>query len=331
MTDLKEKKILVFSPYGATKHYGEAIKKELIRRGAEVYGYDERPSQRMVSKIMVRLFKNSIPQLFDNYIKKVLNELSGQSIDYILICRGEAFTPLSIKHLRESFPNAKVILFLWDILAYCNKRNIIQFCDKVFSFDPEDVKNNDGLLFRPTFYIDKYTKVENKENKYDMAFIGTVYPPRQKTIKFLTKSFHNQGLRFYRYMFVPSIIIYFRNLFKGFPFFHIWQIHLKPLTIEGITEVLSVCRSIIDINPPIQKSLSTRPYEAMAAHKKYITTNREIENYDFYNPNNIYVIDIANPIIPKSFLESPFEEIPQEILYKYSVKGLIDDLFRDNN
>lgn len=329
MIDFKGKSVLMFSPYGATKHYGEAIKSELERRGAVVYGYDERPSQRMLSKIIVRLFKNTIPQLFDNYINKIIDEVSGHKIDFILICRGEAFAPLSINHLREAFPQAKVILFLWDILAYCNKRNIIQCCDRAFSFDPEDVLNNKGLTFRPTFFVDQYAHVENSESEYDMAFIGTVYPPRQKTIKFLTKSFHDQGYCFYRYMFVPSIIIDIRNLFKGFPFFHIWQIHFKPLTIEGITKVLSYCTSIIDINPPVQKSLSTRPYEAMAAHKKYITTNKEIENYDFYNPNNIFVVDLENPIIPKSFFEKPFEEIPQDVLYKYSVKGLVDDLFKE--
>lgn len=130
-------------------------------------------------------------------------------------------------------------------------------------------------------------------------------------------------------MYVPGIIVYFRNLFKGFPYFHIWQVRLKPLALNDILRVLTDCRSIIDINPPVQKSLSTRPYEAMAAQRKYITTNGEIQNYDFYNPHNIFILNIDNPIIPKSFFESPFEDIPKEILNKYSVKGLVDDLFNE--
>ena len=41
MIDFKGRNILMFSPYGATKHYGEAIKDELLKRGAKVKGYDE--------------------------------------------------------------------------------------------------------------------------------------------------------------------------------------------------------------------------------------------------------------------------------------------------
>ena len=55
MTELKGKKVLMFSPYGATKHYGEAIKEELETRGGVVYGYDERPSQNSLVKIVIRL------------------------------------------------------------------------------------------------------------------------------------------------------------------------------------------------------------------------------------------------------------------------------------
>ena len=50
-------------------------------------------------------------------------------------------------------------------------------------------------------------------------------------------------------------------------------------------------------------------------------------DYEYYNPNNVLVVDINNPIIPKGFLETPFEPVPEEILYKYSVRGLVNDLF----
>lgn len=57
MIDFKGRNILMFSPYGATKHYGEAIKDELLKRGAKVKGYDERPSQNALMKIIIRFLK----------------------------------------------------------------------------------------------------------------------------------------------------------------------------------------------------------------------------------------------------------------------------------
>lgn len=317
----------MFSPYGATKHYGAAIQKELERRGAIVSNYDERPSQKTTTKIIVRLFKKRIPQIFDKYISRVISDNKEVRFDYILICRGEAFSKLTINHLREAFPGVKVILYLWDIIKYCDKRDIIPYCDSVFSFDPEDAQNNQ-MKFRPTFFVDDYLGVKNNKIRNDIVFIGTVYPPRQKSIRKLTTFFKKQGYRFYRYMYVPSFIIYIRNLVKGFPFFRLNEVQFKPLSIKETVNLLSESKALLDVNPPIQKSLSTRPYEAMAARRKYITTNKEIIKYDFYNPNNIIIIDIEAPIISNEFFKTQFEEIPNEILYKYSVQGLVDDLFQ---
>ena len=112
MITLEGKKVLLFSPYGCTKHYGQAIMAELKMRGAHVDEYDERPSQNALVKIVIRLFKKKVPQIFNNYIKKVIKKNAGKDYDYILICRGEAFTPYSIATLRKAYPKAKVILYL---------------------------------------------------------------------------------------------------------------------------------------------------------------------------------------------------------------------------
>ena len=64
---------------------------------------------------------------------------------------------------------------------------------------------------------------------------------------------------------------------------------------------------ILDIAHPHQKRLSFRPYEAMGLRKKLITTNKDIANYDFYNPNNIFIIDdVYNIHIPTDFITSNY-------------------------
>ena len=63
MMELAGKRILMFYPYGTTKHYGDAIKAELEKRGAQIYAYDERPSQATYMKIAIRLLKKKLPYL----------------------------------------------------------------------------------------------------------------------------------------------------------------------------------------------------------------------------------------------------------------------------
>lgn len=327
MVNVQGKKVIVFSPYGATKHYGQAIIKELRARGAVVYDYDERPSQNAWMKIIIRLFKKNIPQIFDKYISKVIQNHKGEKIDFILICRGEAFTPYTIKHLRDSFEGVKIILYLWDVMHECAMDDVISSCDRVLSFDPEDAKKHD-LVFRPTFYVDDYLMVQDAVDcEYDLCFVGTLYNPRQKLIKRLSKTFEEQGLKFFTYLYVPGIIVYIQEFVAHFPFMPLKKVSFDPLTIGGTIEMLNNCKAILDVNPPYQISLSTRAFESLAARRKYITTNKHIADYDFYNPNNIFLVDIDNPIIPKSFLDTPYQELSNEVLYKYSVCGLVDSLF----
>lgn len=318
----------MFSPYGATKHYGVAIQKELERRGAIVKGYDERPSQNSLTKIVIRLFKKKVPQIFDKYISKIVVENRGENFDYILICRGEAFTPLTIEHLRHSFPKSKIILYLWDILKSTDVSYNIPYVDKAMSFDPEDAKNHVGLIFRPTFYVEEYLSVNDstpKEN--DIVFIGTLHSNRHNIIKQIEKDLSFKGFSFFKYLYVPSFFVYIKDYLTKFPYISIKEINFSPISISETIALLNKTKAILDINYTSQKSLSTRAYEAMAAKRKYITTNAEVMHYDFYNPNNIAVVDIENINLSHGFLNSPFNEIPAKTLYYYSVAGLVDDLF----
>lgn len=327
MVGVKGKKIIVFSPYGATKHYGQAIIKEIRARGAVVYDYDERPSQNAWMKIIIRLFKKNIPQIFDKYISKVVQNHKGEKIDYILICRGEAFTPYTINHLRESFEGVNIVLYLWDVMHECAMDDVVSSCDRVLSFDPEDAKTH-KLVFRPTFFVNDYLKVKDaRDCGYDLCFVGTLYNPRQQLIKCLSKTFKDQGLKFFTYLYVPGIIVYIKEFVAHFPFMPLKKVSFEPLTIDGTIEMLNNCKAILDVNPPYQISLSTRAFESLAARRKYITTNKHILDYEFYNPNNIFLVDIDNPIIPKSFLDTPYQAVSKDVLYKYSVCGLVDSLF----
>lgn len=328
MINLKNKKVLMFSPYGATKHYGDAIKEELERRGAIVKGYDERPSQNAIMKIVIRLFKKKVPQIFSSYIERIIRQNANVEFDYVLICRGEAFTEHSIDKLKKAFGKAKFILYLWDILETTNVKNIIHCFNKAMSFDPYNVLNNKGLMFRPTFCVPAYEKVKPlKEGKYDIMFVGTLHSSRYKIIESFKQAFDKQNLTYFVYLYVPSILVYIKDLILKFPYISIKKVNFSPITLNATVKKMDECCCVLDINYTTQKSLSMRPYEAMFSKRKYITTNPEIKNYDFYDENNILIIDINNPIIPKSFVDSSFKDIDPNILHRYSVKGFVEELF----
>lgn len=328
MTNLKGKNILMFSPYGATKHYGEAIKNELLNRGANVYSYDERPSQRALAKIIIRCFKKRIPQIFVQYVDAVIKKNRYVEFDYILICRGEAFTELAINHLKRTFNKAKFILYLWDVLETTNIREIIHCFDKAMSFDPNDVATNEKLEFRPTFFIPEYANLAvNTLPKYDIIFIGTLHSNRHKLVKYFQVFFSAKNMTFFVYLYVPGILFYIKNLIRKFPYIGVLKVRFKPISLHDSIAMTVESKAILDLSYKNQKGLTMRAYEALAARRKYITNNQEIKKYDLYDENNICVIDINAPIVPQEFINSPFVDIEEHVMYKYSIQGFVDDLF----
>lgn len=327
MADLINKKILLFYPFGATKHYGDSIKNELIKKGAYVVGYDERPSQHPIVKAVIRVLKKKVPTLFSAYIKKIIRNNRDFNFDYILVLRGEAFTAETVSLLKTAYKNAKLILYLWDILKSTKLEDVIPFFDKALSFDPDDVKNNSGLILRPTFFMPQYEMLKKHAiKKYDIVFIGTLHSNRYQTLQILKDYLEKNSLSYLFYLYVPSKLAYIKNKYlDGIPV-NEEEIHYDPISLDKTLDIIANTKCILDLNFTGQKSLSMRAFESMISKTKYITTNPEIKSYDFYSEKNILLIDINDITIPNEFINSPFEDVPYSILEKYSVRQLVDDL-----
>lgn len=329
--EFKDKKILIFYPYGCTKHYGDSICQELRRRGAIVYGYDERPSQSAWFKIIIRLLKKKIPQIFINYLRKTIRTLEGIEIDYVLVIRGEAFTTEAVKYLREQIPNAYFILYLWDILKVNNLVEASKLYDKVLTFDEEDSKKNPHMLYRPTFFPPEYVYIANsKKNEYtsDILFIGTLNPYRYNIFKSIDEKLKG-NFTFAKYLYIPSRVVLLKDRLKDKTYAKDYEYHFQPISLKDSISEIAKTKSIIDITylSGGQCGMSMRAYEALASNRKYITSNSNIVNYDFYNTTNILIVDPKNPVIPNEFLENDFEPIPTAILNKYSIATWVDEVF----
>ena len=77
-------------------------------------------------------------------------------------------------------------------------------------------------------------------------------------------------------------------------------------------------KAVLDIVQDGQVGLTIRTMETICYRKKLITNNTDVINYDFYNPDNIFVIgkDDINDL--NEFINRPFIDIPDEILIRYN-------------
>ena len=92
---------------------------------------------------------------------------------------------------------------------------------------------------------------------------------------------------------------------------------------EEIADVIDKSKIVLDIQHPKQIGLTMRTIEMLGMNKKLITTNSTIKNYDFYNPNNICVIDRNDIKIDMNFLDTPYQAIKKDVYESYSLENWI--------
>lgn len=330
MFDFKGKKVLMFSPFGTCKHYTDHIAEEIRARGSEIRVYDERPSQSTWAKIYMYFFRDFAPQYFMNYIKQIVAVNSDYLPDVVFVVRGQAFDVTTLKYLKNIYSNAKFIFYQWDPL--CGKKipEILRMYDYSYSFDSDDVINNPEFKFRPSLYLQEYLDIaKSKSYTFDVSFVGTLYNNRWPVIKMFKDYFYTKKYNSFFYLYMPSWTLYLWDFIRRGSFVSPKHMMFAPMSYKDNVEMVKKSKCVLDIVYSKQTGLSMRAFESMAAERKYITNNAEVAKYDFYSPQNIHIVDIKHPVITREFVESPFEPVSKEVLYKYSVAGFVDDIFGD--
>lgn len=331
MINLHGKKILFLSV--SFFNYEKAIAKRLSELGAEVDFYDERPSNSNFSKGIIRLNKRFYHLKINEYYNRILNEIQGKKYDFFFLIKGEAIPTFFLEKIKQDNPEMEMIYYNFDPLKeYPNLIAHLKYFDKKFTFEYNDAVQF-NLKFRPLFYLDEYENLnQNPEpSEYDLVFIGSAHTDRYivgEQVRAIADRFH---LRSYFYYYAMGRIAFRlkKMIDKNLKQFDITKVSFNKLNHQQIIDFYKKTKSVLDINKPFQNGLTIRTFEVLASGKKLITTNSDIKNYPFYNPDNILVIDRENIQIDPEFFKTDFEEMDTDILYKMSLNSFIECIFGD--
>lgn len=199
MKELEGKRILLI----ALTEYSKGIVSELQNMGAIVDYMCDKPNDGVICKTLGRLKFKPYIKVIERYYEEKVNNFSSNKYDYILAIRGEYTPEASIKLLKSTFPNTKVILYMWDSLR--NNKGVEtkwKYFDKVWTFDRIDyVAHKDKIDFLPLFYYNSFLPDGTSDYQYDIAFIGTGHEDRVKVIKGIKKQCEKYNLKMYNYIF----------------------------------------------------------------------------------------------------------------------------------
>ena len=266
--------------------------------------------------ILKTFFKSNLKTLY--YGKEIIKRLSeiDEKQDIILTIKGDFIDRKSISEFKQF--TKKSIGFFNDNTRRCPKIiRVIPSFDEVYSFEKEDCKQY-NLKFAPNWIYNSNIQ-EHKETTIKYQVFNIISTDKRSAIlSRIANDLLSKKINF-------KFIVYDKkNNGKDKSLEYI----SKHIPLSVVNEYTNSSKVMLDINRKGQSGLSFRIFEAMAMQRKIITTNQSIKNYDFYNPNNILIIDEKNIKINKSFFETSYQPLKDEIYYKYTIQNWVKTMFK---
>ena len=257
--------------------------------------------------------------------RKIRKNFKDKNIDVLLFIGGEELHKETLLYLQENYKIKKYILYLWDNIERVKTfKEIYMYFDKIYSFDNKDCKKY-NLCYRPTFYSNRLEKLKNKifKENINIFFIG-IY--RKNRLKIVEKMYANEN---FIYLYYPKLFFYLLKILRKDEFIGIDKkyINFQPIKKEKYNEIFKNSKYILDIPEKNQTGLTQRILDALFLGKKIITTQKSISEENFYNPNNILIIESYEDIKKSDyFFKTEYEKIPNEIINYYSIENWVKDI-----
>lgn len=279
--------------------------------------YDQYGNQNFGENIcFTRMLKSSIENRLYRAIRKahLQSPLPFKSIWYdnwkynidsydTIITADTGNTFAVIKDLKKHHPEKRVIN--WYRNPVSKAAPIIEDANKyceVWSFDEKDCLKY-GLKYNPQFCVKCCGNPKKITAKSDAFFIGGDKGRLEQLLNLEAKLKRKGQVTNFR------IVGYNSN----------------RMTYQDVVDEILNTRIIIDVQSDGQDGMTLRPIEALIYEKKLITNNRNISSYDFYNTNNIYILNGDSEEGLDEFLTSPYQKVPSEIVNKYQITGWINN------
>lgn len=298
------------------------IKDELKRQGVEAshidistfkYKYASK-ADKIANAVKKLLFNKNIKlQKRQEYVVQQLEKLPKQ--DIILIIRPDLLdenTHISIKKHTDAY-----YAYLYDSTKRFSISHLSpKLFDRIYSFDPEDVKKY-GYIHIPNYIYLPKKPLKAAGFEYE-AFIVMSKDERLPVLNKIAAELDRIKIKYKLILFTRSQV---RKAYTGI------ECSQKEICIDTLLSYLDKSRVFIDIVRFGHHGLSFRVFESLAYQRKLITSNASVLQYDFYNPQNIMVIGTENVSIDPNFFKTPYVPLPNDIYQKYTIENWVNTVF----
>lgn len=235
----------------------------------------------------------------------------------IIIIKDPLMTADYIKWLRELKPAARLLLDYDNRVSdSLNPNEVKDVSVEKWSYDPDDCKKY-GMKLKLPGYLDYYRIPDDKRTcrkKYDVVYAGRDKGRADYLFK-LEKKLKNMGLHTY-FRISPTRSFY---KFKD-------RRYQPVIPYTEYLKLISRSKSILNIMPCGQKSLTMRDFEAVFNNIKCITNNRSIAESELYDTSRFFIMNKDNIRKLPEFLNTPFKPVDEETLKRYTMERILSGM-----
>lgn len=286
---LRFSRVLLIAPEFYSYHHD--LLNALNKISEQVVFYPEM-KQTVLYRLSSRLSQHLKKKLENKHIEGLFKLSKTDTFDAVFIVRGATLTPDTLSVLKGNMHDASFYLYQWDSYQQTDYRPLINYFDSVSTFDSKDAAEL-NLRYEPLFYTDVYQNIDSIETErpYDLVFFGAYHSDRLAVIKHFEKFLSEAGLVFKSHLYIKKIPLLFRLLKKEIKFSDLRFFKTYSVSAKEIAQSYGQTKVVLDIELSIQSGLSMRTFEVLGSGAKLITTNKNIVKEEFYNSEQIMVID----------------------------------------
>ena len=244
------------------------------------------------------------------------NKNVGSYKGKILIVSEALITYEYMKWLHKKCPDCKIILKYDNPVKphYTPDGFPDEWCIK-WTCDKDDAKKFNMRLYEGGGYFSQW-KVKKEEPEYDVFYVGKD-KNRLDKLNEIEKELQIHGAK----------TMFYITWERG------WQhkddgIHKPFLPYEKVLDYIGKSRAILHLLGGAQNGITLRIQESLIHKVKLITDDVNIVDYDFYNPNNIFILGKDDMNGLRHFLDTPYEDVKSDFFNHAFYDQMIEEVIR---
>ncbi|HKK43042.1 MAG TPA: hypothetical protein VJ963_11580 [Bacteroidales bacterium] len=258
-----------------------------------------------------------------NFLKKQLKSIENLKFDILFAFNGFIICSFLFNLLKRYNPELRSVIFLWDSSRMFSWSRETKLFDRVVTFDQADAQSF-GLEYCPNYYIKDKEELINRSG-YDLFFAGKFSTERLNMLDKIIDQVSVCNCNLYLKMLIGyRKLLHCKVLYRFLKLTGLMTPWAKDYVanyevVEGISKrdffireeigfellqsEMSLANVILDLSFKGQSGYSHRLIKALASGKKVITNNRNIIKEQFYNKDQVMIIDEDNPIIDYNWIK----------------------------